>query len=131
MQDQGVMGRHRNEGALKRSKTRKVKYPITNVDDFLRAPIVATLIRREDHMIQDRASLLSIDPQEDPGLRYTGFHVEMVTMQRDTSILIGRAGKDRAGKPPGELLQGREPSFGLAEHLQGHGGLEAFFEQTL
>jgi len=52
-------------------------------------------------------------------------------MERDTSILIGRAGQYRAGKSPRELFQGREPSFGFAEHLQRHGGLEAFFEQAL
>jgi len=59
----GVLGRHRNQGALGRGKTRGVKYAVANVGDVLLAPIVAALILREDHMVQDRASLLPIDPQ--------------------------------------------------------------------
>jgi len=61
--DQGFLRRQRNQGALGRGKTCRVKDAVAQVGDFLRAPIVAAPILCKDYMVRDRTSLLPIDPQ--------------------------------------------------------------------
>src|SRR4029450_12472217 len=55
----------------------------------------------------------------------------MVTMQGDTPIPIGRAGKQRPGKLAGQLLRRIQPALGLAQDLERNWWVKLIFEESL
>ena len=104
MDDQGVLGRQRDEPPLPRGKTRGIEHPITDISDVVLTPILAAAILGEDHMLKHRAQLLAGDPQQDPGPRQAFFDVEVVAVQRDTPMAVGRPWEYCLGKVAGVFI---------------------------
>jgi hypothetical protein len=70
VEHQGFLRRQGNQRALGRRKARGVKHAVADIFDFVLAPIIATVILRQHHVVQNRPQLLAIDPQKDLGLGY-------------------------------------------------------------
>ena len=70
IEHQGFMRIEREERTLGRDKACRIKHAVVDVFHFVIPPIIPAMVLCKDDMIQDRASLLSIDPQEDLGLRH-------------------------------------------------------------
>ena len=94
-------------------------------------PIVATAILRQDHLVKHRPQLLIIDPQPYPGLRQPSFHIEVIAVQGDTAISIGRPWKQGVGKVQRQLVFAVHAPPGLPERLERDRRIEAIFKQTL
>ena len=84
-----------------------------DVPHFARLPIIPTVIFGEDHIIQDGAELLPVDPEQDLALGDASLYIEVVAMQGDTTVAVSRPRKERVG----EFL--REHLLGIALALHG------------
>jgi hypothetical protein len=62
--NEAVLRRQRNQGLLGRRKAGHIPHPRTAIRDFAGLPIVATGVGGEDDVLEERTSLLAIDPEE-------------------------------------------------------------------
>src|SRR5438128_9420395 len=63
IEHQGFLRIQRDQCLLGRGEARRVKRPRVDVSHLTRLPIIPTAIFGEDHIVQDRAELLSVDPE--------------------------------------------------------------------
>jgi len=85
----------------------------------------------EDHIVQDRAELLSIDPEQDLALGDAGLYIEVVAMQGDTTVAVGRPRKERMGEFLREHFLGIAPALGGPQDLDRDGWQALIGEQPL
>ena len=63
--------------------------------------VIATVVFGYDDVVTHRAQFMAIDPEQHRGLGQPLLHIEMITMQGDTAITIGRTGKEGVCKQIG------------------------------
>ena len=64
IEHQGFLRIQRDQCLLGRGEARRVKRPRVDVPHLTRLPLIPTAICGEDHIVQDRAELLSVDPEQ-------------------------------------------------------------------
>jgi len=94
-------------------------------------PIIPTVIFGEDHIVQDGAELLSVDPEQDLALGDAGLSREVVARQGDTTVAVGRPRKERMGEFLREHLLGIAPALGGPQDLDRDGWQALIGEQPL
>ena len=99
--DQGVLRRQREQGALRRRKACGVKDPLTHLLDAPIAPIVPTVILRQDHVIEGCPQLRAGHPQQDLRVRLRRIPLEDL-MRATTKPTPARRGRPRKRPPAGE-----------------------------
>ena len=72
------------------------------------------MIVGEEHVVKHGPQGLAIHPQQPLGLGQPRFHRELGTMQGDTAIAIGRAGKEGMRELAFQLVGCLQPASGLA-----------------
>jgi len=108
---QGFLRGQREERLLGGGTARRGKCPGVDVRHLARLSIIPTAIFGEDHIIQDRASLLPVAPEQDLALGAAGRSREVVAMQGHTALAVGGPGKERMGALLREPLLGRAPAL--------------------
>jgi hypothetical protein len=121
----------RDQCLLGRGEACRVQRPRVDVSHLARLPIIPTAICGEDHMVQDRAKGLPVDPEQDLALGDAFLSREMVAMPGDTAIAVGRAGKERGGALLREHLLGRAPALRRPQDLDRDGREALIGEQAL
>src|SRR5213593_2101095 len=121
IEPQGFPRIQRDQCLLGRGEARRVKRPRVAVPHLPRLPIIPTVIFGEDHIVQDGAELLSVDPEQDLALGDAGLSREVVARQGDTTVAVGRPRKERMGEFLREHLLGIAPALGGPQDLDRDG----------
>ena len=113
----GIFGRQRDQRALRRGKACGMKHPGARSLHVAVPPIIAAVVLGQDHVLKHRPQLLAGHPQQHLRLGQALFDIEVVAVQGDTPIPIGRAGEQRLGEVAGEFVRRVESAFRRSQDL--------------
>ena len=102
-----------------------------DVGHLARLAIIPTAIFGEDHIVQDSAQLLPVDPEQDLALGNACLYIEVIAMQGDTAVAVGGARKECVSEFLCEHLLRIAPALRRPQDLDGDGWEALIVEQAL
>jgi hypothetical protein len=93
--------------------------------------VLATVVCGYDDVVTHRAQCMALEPEQHRGLGQPLLPLEMLPMQGDTAITLGRTGTEDGWKRACQVVGRLPPAFGLASPLQGEGWRKRLVEHAL
>jgi hypothetical protein len=114
-----IRGRQRDQPPLGRGKPCGIKRPGADTCHMAVPPVIAAVVFGQHHPLKHSPQLRAGHPQQHLGLGQALFDIEVVTVQGDTPVPIGRPGEQRVGEVTGQFVRSVEPTFRRPEDLDG------------
>jgi hypothetical protein len=131
IEPQGFLRIQRDQGLLGRGKACRVEGPRVDIPHVARLPIIPTVLFGEDHIIQDSAELLPVDPEPALALGDASLSIKVVTMPGDTTVAVGWPRKKRVGEFLREHFRRIAPALRQPQNLDRDGWEALIRKQAL